>query len=141
MPCISTVRVWYNDKNVPVKYKLFCEGNCKDEDAKPCKPKTSTVGDAKQTEITEVCACNGGDETGPAECHIVLVTVHKPPSAAGETKFHCRGKECDKKGEVCAPVPVATHELPIPDKDGGFTGKMGKWIDFRCECQPKEDVW
>ena len=139
MPCISTVRVWYNEKNVPVRYKLFCEGDCKDGDAKPCKPKTSSEGDSKQVVTTEACACNG-DGPEPEGCHIVLITVQKPPGAAGETKFECRGNKC-AVGMSCVPVPVANQDVPIPDKDGRYTGKMGKWIDFRCECQPKDDAW
>jgi hypothetical protein len=140
MSCTSTVRVWYNEKNVPVKYKLFCEGTCDDSDDKPCKAEQSTEGDNKQVVVTQACLCKDGAGGEPAECRIVLVTVKKPPNAAGETTMHCRGNNCGA-GKKCVPVPVLNQDVPIPDKDGGYTGKMGKWIDFRCSCQPVDDAW
>lgn len=150
MPCISTVRVWYDENNRPVHYELSCADKCKDNDTRPCTYKVTMANTPSrwpwsfgpvQSEVTEFCACDGGDGPQSSGCHIVLVTVHKPADAPGVTKMSCRGNAC-RDTEKCTPVRVFHKEgVPILDPDGNYSGKMGKWIDFQCKCEPKRETF
>jgi hypothetical protein len=119
-----------------VHYELICEGKCKDADDKDCVQKKETV-TGQHTEEIEYCCCNGCDGGETSGCHIVLRTGGKLHRV---TKMKCRGNSC-AAGEECVPVPAFRGEVPIPDDDGNYTGKMGQWIEFRCECKPKRETW
>jgi hypothetical protein len=139
MPCDSRVRVWYDDKKHPVRYELICDGKCKAGDAKDCVPHKAAEATIQETVTTEYCCCNGCDGGETTGCHIVIRTVKKPDKDP-VIKMRCKGNAC-AADEKCAPVPVYQGEVPMPDADGDFTGKMGLWIEFRCECKPKRETW
>lgn len=135
MPCESKVRIWYDDKNRPVKYELICGGKCDDESGKP--PCTEQVW---QKPAMKFCGCK--DDTEPKGCQTYLKIV------GGVTTAECFTPKClNKDGNVnpkkkCVPqrVPVlGKSELPIPDKDGKYRGKLGRTIVWECACVPKDD--
>jgi hypothetical protein len=59
------------------------------------------------------------------------------------TKMHCSyPADCpDVSKNYCAPRPVRQQEVPIYEPTGGYTGKMGKLIDFECQCVSPDDAW
>jgi len=140
MPCTSKVRVWYQPHDIPVHYELLCEDKCKDDDDKDCVKKAKTEGDSTQTVKTEYCCCNGctgGEVTG---CHITLVYTRKPPSAPEEIRIVCSGAGCTLP-EKCMPFAIEERQVLIPEPDGTYKGKVGRWVDYICACGKKEDGW
>ena len=147
MACKSTVRVWYDENSHPVRYKLLCSGKCKDSDTEECKPFLVTIvhrdpqtnrDDWSSTE--ESCSCSDGE--APAGCAIYLRTEfhYSPPSVT--IKMYCSSlhADCPDDKPTCAPRPIREQPVPIQDPDGGYAGKMGKFIDFECQCVPADEL-
>jgi hypothetical protein len=136
MPCESKVRIWYDEKNKPAKYELICEGKCDDETGKPpCAQQ-----EVGKPPTLKFCGCK--DDFEPKGCQIYLKI------AGGVTTAECSTSKCLKKdGNVdpnkkCVPrrLPLlGKSELPIPDKDGKYRGKLGRSIVWECSCVPKDD--
>jgi len=145
MPCEQQVRVWFDEKGHETHkgYKLYCKDKCDNADSKDCVPKTrggATPSGVSTTE--EYCACDGGNGPEDKRCHIVLVTV-----TAGDDKgtqyYRCDESADNKctKPEECLPseVPLSSHLVPIPSKDGKYRGKLGRYAHYECKCQqPKK---
>ena len=133
MACEQSVRVWIDDKGAEGFMKLLCKGTCKAGEA-PCEPSetvTGVDGDGKQIKV-ESCFCNGGHGDEKAGCRIVLVK-----SGDGKRSRRCDGK-CDSDKDSCVSVPIGEPtEVPIPTKDNKYTGKIGTYVDYKCECKPK----
>ena len=136
MACEQTVRVWSDNKGVETFFRLLCKGVCKTGEAE-CKKSTRMEGTPSATYDVEYCACDGGKGKEDPKCHIVLRT-QKDGDKKGQKSIACDGDCTDKEKEDCKTVPVGLpHELPIPVK-GKYTGKLGSYQDYKCECKPKE---
>jgi hypothetical protein len=129
MPCESTVRVWENAAGVEVRAKLLCKGKCNSFEDKDCAPTSVGIGGVNITQ--EFCGCDGGKGDEPEDCHIILERVKEPKSF----KHSCSSKGC-ADGMTCTEVPKVTTTVPFPDKDGKHRGRVGKRIDYVCECKP-----
>jgi hypothetical protein len=134
MPCEQKVRVWSDDKGVETFYKLLCSGVCKAGDAECANsPKPRVEGSGKDLYDIEFCRCNGGKGEEDPNCHVVLRT-HR---SDGKKSVGCDGECKNNQTEECKPVPGAKSDCPIPNKNGEYTGKMGSYVDYKCECSPK----
>ena len=133
MPCEQSVRVWIDERGVEGFMKVRCTGTC-NANEEPCKPGeyAQGVGSDGKSIIVESCYCNGGKGPEKTECRIIVVK-----SGDGSRSRKCDGK-CDHPDrEDCTPVPVGEPiDVPIPVK-GKYTGKLGSYRDYKCECKPK----
>jgi hypothetical protein len=136
MPCEQHVRVWSDQRGAEKFFKLLCTGECK-ADQLPCAPDTITEYTGGRTLRVERCRCDGGTGEEDTGCHIVLCTV-KGGDEDGKRFHRCDGECKEKAKEDCVPVPVGNpHDVLIPTKDGKYTGRLGSYLDHKCECKPK----